>query len=390
MSWTRRLGRLAHLGLAEVEEEFDEMVERLRTRLGRWDPVMIQPYRGFGTPDEFWLQGRVLENEGIPEAGESDSVLRNLFAMALRFETDEVPETEVTATAGLVEARTRTDEEGYFEFRLRPEPSASAAEDGWSDVLLQLPAFEQDGEPVQATGRVLVPHPGARFGVISDIDDTVLESGATSLLSLARATLLNNVHSRKPFEGVAAFYRALERGSGTNGAMNPFFYVSSSPWNLYDFIEEFFVLHDLPMGPLLLRDLGLDETTFIKSGHEHKLEKIERILATYPDLPFVLVGDSGQEDPEMYRRAIDDFPGRIRVIYIRDVSDDVRDEEVARLADEARRQDIEMVLVPDSAAAAEHAAALDLIPREAIPGILADRAKDESGQAARLLHERHP
>ena len=378
MTWRDALAGLAHRGLLEAEEEIDEMMERLRARVGRFDPVMIQPYRGFGTPDELWLQGRVLENENIPEAGAEDSMLRNLLSMALRFETDEVPGAEVLATAEGVSGRARTNQEGYFEFRLRPAPVADPAAEYWREVLLELPEIEDESGPVQATGLVRIPHPGARFGVISDIDDTVLPSGAASLRTLARSTLLGNARSRKPFEGVGAFYGALALGTaGDGGPTNPFFYVSSSPWNLYDFIEEFFALNDLPAGPLLLRDLGVDRTKFIKSGHDHKYDKIERILRTYPDLPIVLVGDSGQEDPEIYRRAMRAFPDRIRVVYIRDVSAGSRDEEVARLIDEAREQEVEMLLVPDTAVAAEHAAGLGLLDPAALAEIRGEKAKDE-------------
>jgi phosphatidate phosphatase APP1 len=207
-----------------------------------------------------------------------------------------------------------------------------------------------------ATGRARIPGPRARFGVISDIDDTVLKTQATSTLAAARLTVFGNAHTRVPFGGVAPFYRGLVRG-GDGASLNPVFYVSSSPWNLYDLLVDFLVHRDLPLGPLFLRDLGLDRERFIQGPHRaHKLEQIEEILGVHPHLPFVLVGDSGQHDPEIYREVVHRHPGRIRAIYIRDVGAPDRGAAVERVADGLSAHDVEMLLVKDTLAAAEHAA----------------------------------
>src|SRR5690606_438380 len=108
----------------------------------------------------------------------------------------------------------------------------------------------------------------------------------------ARGVLFGNVHTRIPFAGVGAFYRALHTGGGR---MNPLFYVSSSPWNLYDVLSEFLHLHEIPAGPMELRDWGLAGDEILPVGHRaHKRVAIDHILARYPELPFILVGDSGQ------------------------------------------------------------------------------------------------
>jgi phosphatidate phosphatase APP1 len=92
-------------------------------------------------------------------------------------------------------------------------------------------------------------------------------------------------------------------------------------------------------------------------------------LRTYPDLPFVLIGDSGEEDPEIYLQAAHEYPARIPAIYIRDVTSGERDAQVHAIAGEARSLGTEMVLVPDTVAAAEHAASIGLISPDAVPGI---------------------
>ena len=192
----------------------------------------------------------------------------------------------------------------------------------------RLPArFRQPLPAVQATAKVLVPPPSAEFGIISDLDDTVFETSATNVLKMLGRTLLSNAHSRLPFVGVAEFYRRLQRGR-TGRPDNPFFYVSSSPWNLYDVLDEFLSMHEMPPGPLLLRDLSIARpkttpppgvTGSAAIHFAHKLHEIDDLLTTYPRLPFVLLGDSGQEDARIYREVVRRHPGRIRAIYIRDV-----------------------------------------------------------------------
>src|SRR5690606_6523602 len=132
--------------------------------------------------------------------------------------------------------------------------------------------------------------------------------GASNLLQMLKLTLFNNAHTRLPFEGVAALYQAFHAGAG-GSEKNPLFYVSSSPWNLYDLLDEFFYLQDIPKGPFFLRDFGIDKDKFIVSGHEeHKIVQIEKILSTYPDMKFILIGDSGEKDPEIFTNVVQAFP----------------------------------------------------------------------------------
>src|SRR5260370_17167370 len=98
---------------------------------------------------------------------------------------------------------------------------------------------------------------------------------------------LSTARTRKPFQGVAAFYRALHAG------LNPVFYVSKSPWNLYVPLVEYLEVQGLPEGPLFLRNLGL------RMPRDHKRTAIAALLQAYPALPFILIGDSGENDPAL-------------------------------------------------------------------------------------------
>lgn len=347
--------------------------------------MLLLPYRSYGTPTRLYLVGRVLDDKPLPPPPERDSFWRGLRAMWKRIETDEVPGAEIEITFGVQTATIVTDEEGYFRLNLTPE-NPLPWNDGWHPVplrLVRLPdgfkAKKYDStDAIAATATVLVPPPDAEFGIISDIDDTILETGATSLPQMFRNTFLRAYRQRLPFAGVGEFYRALQLG--LNGKRNnPFFYVSSSPWNLYDLLDDYMKHHGLPAGPLLLRDFGIRRSN-LREGHlDHKLREISQVFDTYPHLPFVLIGDSGQRDPVIYREVVRRYPGRVKAIYIRDIEAGLpvseRDAIVKTLAAEIEADGVPMLLVPDTAAAAAHAVSLGLVTPAAAADVATDAVK---------------
>ena len=352
---------------------------KLRERLKGDDPDALEvlPYLGYGTRERFYLLGRVLEARDIPPASADASAWENLLHSYRRFESDEEPGALLRARFGPDERVFRSDAEGYLGVWLELSQPLAEPYDGLQTLELELlkPRRARQRQTRFALA-VLVPSPAARFGVISDLDDTVLQTGATSLPSMMSKVLFGNAHTRLPFEGVAGFYRALQ------GEHNPIFYVSSSPWNLYDLLVEFLELSDIPAGPLLLRDWGLDPLGLLRHG-SHKLENIERILNCYPELPFLLIGDSGQEDPEIYAQVLRDFPGRILGVYIRDVSRDAeRTAQIRALGAEALAAGAYLELVADTLAAARHAASRGLLEPGGVHEVAQAKRQDEAKEPA--------
>jgi phosphatidate phosphatase APP1 len=231
---------------------------------------------------------------------------------------------------------------------------------------------------VKNKGELLVPPTTARFGIISDLDDTVIQSRVSSFLVAARTVMLGNARTRLPFPGVAAFYDALSKGCEGKDD-NPIFYVSSSPWNIYDVITEFMDLQKIPKGVLTLRDWDINLAALSSSVHsEHKTKMIRDIMQLYQDLSFVLIGDSGQHDPEVYRQMVTEFPGRVKAIYIRDVTrTHERTTEIEKLAREVVDAHSTLVLAEDTFAAATHAAEHGLISADALPKIHEEKRADE-------------
>jgi phosphatidate phosphatase APP1 len=363
----------------EAEQQFDRLKNRLFGRLDKNKPYRIVYYRGFGSPSAVWLKGRVLRERDLSTPSDNDTFWQNLLATYQRFESDEVPGVTVRVEAFDQSHTTVTDEEGYFEVTINP-PNDLPPGRVWFPVRYSLDGMTQPtiGGPVSKDGYLMVSPTYSQFGIISDIDDTVLVTGATNLLQTARLTFLGNAYTRLPFAGVAAFYRALQSGPVTT-LFNPLYFVSSSPWNLYDLLVDFFRIQGIPKGPILLRDIGLDPSLLSsRSHHTHKLGMIRKVLDVNPQLPFVLIGDSGQQDPEIYAQVVRDNPGRIKAVYIRDVSaEDRRDEAVRELIRTTSAFEVPMLLVADTVEAAEHAATIGLIDPDTIPEIRADRQADK-------------
>jgi phosphatidate phosphatase APP1 len=363
------LKRMVMLAAKVIEERVDDLRFSFKRRFGLLDPFEILPYRGHGTSRELFLKGRVLEETGITHPGPDDALWLNLLNMIRRFASDEIAGARVLASFGELRAETTADEEGFFEVRFRlAEPLDGSSR--WHPVELELlsPPSPGGGE-VRSKGHVLVPR-GAGFGVISDLDDTVVRSSATNLLKMAWIVVRNNAHTRLPFEGVGAFYEALRRGKEGDSS-NPIFYVSSSPWNIYDLLEDFLNVHGIPPGPLFLKDWS---PTVLGKHQDYKLGVIRKLLETYEDMPFVLIGDSGEEDPEIYLQVIREHPKRIKTVYIRDVTPGERDAEVQAIASEARRLGTDMVTVPDTVAAAEHAVSAGLIALDSLAKVRSQSA----------------
>lgn len=382
---------LVHL-VDNVESAMDRLKYKLAYALGGPDPIKIVPYRGFGTARRMYVHGRVLEDQGISPATESDTVWDNIVNMYKRIESDEVPFARLLVRFQGAEQEVVADEEGMFSVWVEPTAPLSTAS-LWQHVELELvePQSPKQEGPVRATADVLVPPEGARLAVISDIDDTVLRSDAVNLLRMARNVLLGNARTRLPFAGVAAFYRALF-GGPDGASMNPLFYVSSSPWNLYDLLSQFFHLHHIPVGPvLLLRNWGISEEELLPlHNRRYKLRTIESILDTYTDFPFVLIGDSGQEDPEIYAEIVHRYPGRIAAVYIRNVSrGSERSEAIGELAHEVVEQGSTLILADDTLSMARHAVEQGWIRPEALEEIAEEKARDEGppGLIERLVGE---
>jgi len=284
--------------LASVAERIFDAVKPRR----EYGEMEIDPYFGHVTPNNIVLRGRVLSRraiDAVEELEEDPNLWTNFKSMIALFNTREIEGVQVTCD----NVETLSDEEGYFELTL-PRPLDGA---GWISRSVH---FGDGGNSVTLTA--LMPSSEAQFGIISDIDDTLIKTDAWSLRRNLWNSLTGNAQSRHVFPDAVDLISRLHAGC------NPVYYVSSSPWNLHGFLNEIFERAGLVRGPKFLRDLGISDRQFISGTHgQHKSDAIDEILSANPDLPFILIGDTGQHDARVYHDTILRHPGRIQRIILR-------------------------------------------------------------------------
>jgi phosphatidate phosphatase APP1 len=347
---------------------------RLVGSLGRRE-ITVLPFIGYGTPQSVRVRGRVVlgrssarpvtadlvhdPSEDAPPEGRWGAWLErwDRFREGVApFLTVEVPRCPVVVHGPVDATSGRADRQGYLDVPV----DAHGLAPGWHQVSV---AASWRGRATETTLPVLVVDPEATLAVVSDLDDTVIESGITRGLEVLRLTLLTEVTKRTPLPGAAELYQALTAARDGSGPV-PVFYLSTSPWNLYELLTRFLLLRGFPAGPLVLTDWGPNPTNLFRvSTEEHKLTLIRALLAEHPALRVILVGDTGQLDPEIYATIAQEAPDRVRAIYVRRTVGMPADRAV-QLHGLTRRVagcGVPMLVVEDSVQIAEHAARIGLL-----------------------------
>jgi len=325
---------------------------RVKQRLGLLEPLRLAVYGGYAGERGGIVWGRALEDDPPEAPSSADTLFDNLRRSWRQLHSDEVPGLAVRVQLASYSTSVMTDDEGYFatEFAFTAPLSP-----GWSVARARtLEASPPLGPCASGAGDVLVPAAGVRFGVISDIDDTILQSHVRNRLKQAYVALLGNAVTRLSFAGTRDLYLGLVRGG--NGA--PCFYVSRSAWNIHATLEHFIAHQGLPKGPLILRDVGLFNDHEKRRGHKRR--EIERIFATYPELAFVLVGDSAQADATIYLDLAQAHPGRVKAILVRDVTRAPQRAGIERALRERCPPGVRVLIFDDARAAAQACRAWDL------------------------------
>ncbi|MBN2636709.1 MAG: DUF2183 domain-containing protein [Prolixibacteraceae bacterium] len=359
---------------------FRKLKIRLKYRLGWLGVPQIVPFRGFGSTlsGEAYIEGSLTEDKGLEKPEENNSLKENILAMLKRYSGDQIPGAKIAVRIGSNSKELVTRETGIFNAKLSlPEQNRKEPTKWMMYEAVLLDNFNAEAQNYASQGEILIPGTDADFGIISDIDDTMMVSHSTQTLRKIRLMLTRNSKTRKPFPGVEAFYNALHVGATLKSA-NPFFYISSSEWNLYDLIDDFCSYNNFPKGVFLLREITPGILNLWKQGggnHLHKYEKMLKVLEMYPNLNFVLVGDNGQHDPEIYAKVARLYPERIKVIYIRTVKKR-KTRWMKTLIAEMETIGVQMVFTPDTINAAQHAQSIKLIAKSAVEGIVADSFVD--------------
>jgi len=297
---------------ALVEDFFHRRTSTLLLARG-WRPRTIS-HTGYGSPDFVRVLGRVVlsRHQDEPAASDARATLRELHGAEEEqrgwraFVTAPAMGVPVIVTAGNRQVRTRTDRSGYVDVLVR----SPGLEPGWHDVTIAA----EGAEPVR--GSVQVIGTDVTFGLVSDIDDTVMITALPRPLIAAWNTFVRHEQARHIVPGMAPLYRTLlqERPG------SPIFYLSTGAWNTAPTLTRFLKRHAYPSGPLLLTDWGPTNTGWFRSGQEHKRTALHRLAREFPQIRWVLVGDDGQHDPRIYGDFARDRPEAVEAIAIRQLT----------------------------------------------------------------------
>lgn len=297
----------------------DHIQKSWQTRLLNWLGFTNEPtvkiYHGYGHSEKLMVHGHVFKFSPLPRRKYRKSVVHNTVALLRLFMVKPFACIEVCMTWEGETFYSKTDDDGFFKFEWKDKPPLPK---GWQAVKVK--AMINGNIIATSEGSVYVPY-DTQYGFISDIDDTFLISYSSNLRKRLFVLFTENAQSRKPFEGVVKHYQMLANSNTKAGAPNPFFFVSSSEWNLYDYIVEFTRSNKIPEGVFLLNQLKLF-SQLLKTGqnnHQAKFTRIARILETYPKQRFILLGDSSQHDPYIYEAIAEHFPKQVHAVYIRDI-----------------------------------------------------------------------
>lgn len=331
------------------------------TRLLKWlrinNKVIVKVYQGYGHQQHLVVYGHVLARSPLPQTYSRNNIWRNMLQLLRLFWVKPLSQAKVQLQweDKIIEATTEDD--GFFVLIWASTASVPA---GIYDVTVSCV-----GEPVaRGVGSVVVPHI-TQLAIISDIDDTFLISHSSTIFKRLYTLFTLNARTRKAFEGVANHYQLLQYAQTNPDEPNPFFYVSSSEWNLYDYLQEFIQVQQLPPGTFLLNQIKR-WYQLLKTGktkHQGKFARIVRVMEAFPNQRFILLGDNSQRDPEIYYSIATHFPDRIVAIYIRLVN--AKKEMTAKqLLEPLEKKGIAVCLFAHSEDAIIHSTALGLMPAQ--------------------------
>lgn len=317
----------------------------------------VSIYHGYGHTKNLVIYGHVLKSMPVHLVHHFSSPFLNTLQLFKMFFVKPEPREKVRLYWFGQVLETTTEDDGLFKFEWESEIQVPA---GWHGVRVE--HINEENEMVSGnTGHVYVPHI-TQYAFVSDIDDTVMKSYSATILKRLRELFTRNARTRMIFPSLAKHYELLAASNTTPGTPNPFFYVSSSEWNLYHYLLEVFRHNKLPDGTFLLSQIKRWFQLFKtgKTKHEAKLLRIMRILQAFPNQQFVLLGDNSQSDPVIYSEIATKYPDKIFAVYLRNIKKQ-QEEKTREILAVLEQKGIKSLLYDHSQEAIEHSVKIGLI-----------------------------
>jgi phosphatidate phosphatase APP1 len=307
--------------MAIDKEKKLSLLDRIKKKILFWlhltnDPV-IKLYHGYGNEKTIIIFGHALKLSPLPRKNYRGNFFNNSYGLLRLFMVKPYIKVSLQLQWDGFTYETQSEDDGFFKFEWSP---ANSPAPGWHPVKVTMTHPGDNETTIEAIGEFFIPYK-YEYAFISDIDDTFLISHSSNLRKRLFVLFTKNARSRKPFEGVVNHYQLLASTGASRDTFNLFFYVSSSEWNLYDYISEFARNNKLPKGIYLLNQMKTFKQVF-KTGqnnHKTKFMRISRIMEAYPTQKFILLGDDSQEDPNIYSAVVEHFPHNVHAIYLRHV-----------------------------------------------------------------------
>ncbi|MEM9546207.1 MAG: phosphatase domain-containing protein [Bacteroidota bacterium] len=280
---------------------------------------IIQVYTAFVTSSHLYVKGRVLKDKS-PISFVNQGPISSLFNTILRMNSRELPNIDIHCIFGDRTFEVVTDYEGYFEIFHNISEFSNLPNSIRIESIVK-------GEDIRFDQPLRMYLYDVPFGIISDIDDTILVSGVRSFfkLRLFFNTIFINPFRRKPITHAAeAYHHLLNRFEGES----PIVYVSNSPWNIFDYLQAFLEHNVFPVGEVILRDMG---TQLLKSRditEYNKYLEIEKVLIALDSTKFTLIGDTGEKDFDIYLAIHSKYPERISRIILHNAGNSKKIEEI--------------------------------------------------------------
>lgn len=289
---------------ARMEDQINRRIEK-QVRSRGWRERVVA-YTGYGSSKFVRVMGRVLlapPSESLDAVPMADLLRRRGWR---NFVATPAANCEVICTINGVDYRVSTDRNGYIDQRF----PARGLTPGWHEV----PMRTQDSEPVLAPIQIIDAE--QEWGLVSDIDDTVISTSLPRPLVAAWNTFVLEESARQAVPGMSDLYAKLL----AEHPEAPVIYVSTGAWNTAPTLQRFMTHHDFPRGCMLLTDWGPTNSGWFRSGQEHKRTCLRDLAIDFPKVKWILIGDDGQHDPTLYGEFAEAHPDRVRCIGIRQLS----------------------------------------------------------------------
>jgi phosphatidate phosphatase APP1 len=287
---------------ARIEDAFHTFRAKWARKRGLLPTVV--PFSGYGGDGWSRVLGRVLLVSARRTDASEKARVRSVRGWR-SFTSVPAGAVSVVITAAGKEYRVTADRGGVIDTRLELRLPA-----GWNTVTMRT----DDSGTVSAP--IYVVDAKIRFGILSDIDDTVMVTALPRPLLAAWNTFVLDEHARTPVAGMAVLYERLVR----EHVGSPVIYLSTGAWNVAPTLTRFLSRNLYPAGALLLTDWGPTHDRLFRSGREHKRENLARLAADFPKLKWLLIGDDGQHDEELYGEFVKAHPENVAAVCIRELS----------------------------------------------------------------------